>query len=138
MQKIQFANAPVQDEDVNLDEYVQLDENPDVAIEGAEKPGRIRRILILQTELAGSQFPLGPAQEPVTFKREPDFPGDRWTIRVNSRSGKMIGYLPFGANQSTARLIDAGRRITGNISDDAARIDVYLETEIRDDEEEQA
>ena len=138
MQRFKYAQAFVQDEDVILDEDVLLEENPSskAVLKCAEKPKRIRRILILCTELDNKGMPLGKSGSTVIFHREPSYPRDKWAMQVLSEDGNFLGYIPYGKNQSAARLMDAGRTITGEIMDDSLRVAVYLETEVQNEEEE--
>jgi HIRAN domain len=48
--------------------------------------------------------------ERLDLRREPDNPYDRFAIAVQRQSGAKLGYVPRAANQTLARLIDAGWR----------------------------
>ena len=104
-------------------------------MKGAVKPKRIRRILILCTEIKDDAVSLGQPGSSVKLIREPTYPNDRWAIQVFSQEGKILGYIPFAKNQSAARLMDAGRSITGEIMSDSLRVAIYLETEVQSEEE---
>ena len=137
MQRYKFAQAPAQEEDIYLEEDVRLDDNITIHSQGAAaaKPRRIRRILILNTELKDADGALGTPGRQLTLQRMPDYPGDKWAIRVFGPQETALGYIPFGRNQSTARLIDGGRRIVAEVAEDSRLINVYIEIEVQDEEE---
>ncbi len=77
---------------------------------------RYRRILLLEcgvTRPDSTNPPYIPSGTEVRLERVPEYPDDRWAIRVLTKDGVLLGFLPYGKNQSVARLMDAGKRITG-------------------------
>lgn len=73
------------------------------------------RVVVLRCRTARLQNPAEDMNEPgeqLRLVREPDNQYDRWATRVCTLSGTMLGYLPARQNQSVARLIDAGKKIT--------------------------
>lgn len=105
------AQARVQD-GILLDIY----EDPGAAVDAAEEHRRIkyRRILLLECGTVSpdrSHIPYIPAGTEVLLERVPEYPDDRWAIRVSTQDGRALGFLPFAKNQSVARLMDAGKRI---------------------------
>lgn len=137
VQRYKFAQAPVQEEDVYLEEDVRLDDSITAHPQGASaaKPRRVRRILILNTALKDADGALGTPGRQLTLQRMPDYPGDKWAIRVFDPQETALGYIPFGRNQSTARMIDGGRRIVAEVAEDSRLINVYIEIEVQDEEE---
>ena len=77
--------------------------------------GKLSRLLILRCGIVMLQNFTEDIAEPgrqFQLLREPDNIHDRWATRVCTLSGTMLGYLPSGKNQSLARLMDAGKKIT--------------------------
>lgn len=58
--------------------------------------------------------------------READNQYDKWAIKIYTQSGTPLGYIPAIKNQSTARLMDAGKRISVYV-DDPSYTDVNID-----------
>ena len=104
-----------------------------LAAQTETKPGRTRRVILLQTYLSGCERKLGKAGEELQLERKPDYPEDRWAILVRKKSGELLGLIPFGANQSTARLMDAGKKIGAVVADTLYEACVYMEIPVKED-----
>lgn len=58
--------------------------------------------------------------------READNQYDKWAIKIYTQSGTPLGYIPAIKNQSTARLMDAGKHISVYV-DDPSYTDVNID-----------
>lgn len=114
----------------------QTEEGTDVraAVQTETKPVRTRKILILQTALSGCERKLGKAGTNLRLERKPDYPEDHWAIIVRGAGGTFLGLIPFGANQSAARLMDAGKTISAVVADNLYEACVYMEIPVKEDE----
>ena len=80
---------------------------------------RIKRVIILKcgmlkTVMGAGYNKLQPKDE-LILKRESNGTDDKWSIAVYTTDGMHIGFLPYEMNQSTARLMDAGKNITAMV-----------------------
>lgn len=83
-------------------------------------PRSVKRVIILKSGLILSQVrKYGASLEEGTrllLKREPVGRMDnKWSIAVYTEDNFRLGYLPFNKDQSTARLMDAGKIITAEV-----------------------
>lgn len=115
---------------VGLDEY------------GNTAGGEDAPILLLESMLAGSQYAMLSEDEldelpdsPVfDLVREADNPYDDFAIRVQTKKGRKLGYIPRKKNEALARLMDAGRELYAELLSVAVdtfepdiEIEVYME-----------
>lgn len=83
-----------------------------------------KEIHLFDTYVAGTYYAeeegvfeeIKPGDE-VIYKREPDNFFDKNAILVLTTDGKCLGYIPEKDNIVFARLMDAGKRLKGNITD---------------------
>lgn len=57
--------------------------------------------------------------QPLELRREADSTFDDWAVQVHTLPADgavWLGYLPEGRNETVARLIDAGKRITARLT----------------------
>lgn len=81
-------------------------------------------ILLLETQVAGTSHVTGieelePFLRPgdrLTLVRVPDNPSDRNAIKIFTRDGVKLGYIPQRENPILARLMDAGKLLYGELS----------------------
>ncbi|GAA4376629.1 HIRAN domain-containing protein [Hymenobacter koreensis] len=68
------------------------------------------------------------------LRREADSSFDDWAVQVHTLSeagGVWLGYLPEGRNETVARLLDAGYRITARLTHKSWEDDwLYLNIEV--------
>ena len=120
-QRFQFAEQAISRQE-ETKARGESDARADLDYAGKEGAEQIRRVVILECGITGpgeellSAFPRGTE---LGLQRNPAFPGDRWNIRVLSPDGFFLGCLPTRLNQSTARLMDAGKRIRAYVEDAA-------------------
>jgi hypothetical protein len=75
--------------------------------------------LLLESMLAGTQYAklsedeLDELDDSPVFDlvREPNNPYDEFAIRVQTKKGRKLGYIPRKQNEALARLMDAGREL---------------------------
>lgn len=95
-------------------------------------------LLVLETEIAGYQYYMDAweTQSPfalgcaLALRRDPFNPYDPNAIAVLGPLGKKLGFVPRGANESLARLMDAGKKAFAVFqprNEKDFRIGVYLE-----------
>lgn len=87
-----------------------------------------KRILVLKTGLAGSQFHikseeerqalcnLKPGDELILF-REPENEYDKWAVAIHLTKEDKLGFISRFKNETIARLMDAGKKFIAVISD---------------------
>ena len=67
----------------------------------------------------------------VQLIREPDNKFDKYAIRIENMAGNKMGYIPRSLNHIPARLMDAGKMITGQVQEKTSfrtfRVEMYLE-----------
>ncbi|MEO1765802.1 HIRAN domain-containing protein [Thiobacter aerophilum] len=80
------------------------------------------RMVLATLPLAGFQYHAGRqvwnqlrVGDVLTLEREPDNPHDPRAVRVSWR-GEMLGYVPRAGNETVARLLDQGVRLSGRIT----------------------
>lgn len=52
---------------------------------------------------------------PLVLKREPESPHDSFAIEVVTETGVKLGYIPRANNHIPARLMDAGKYLSGRV-----------------------
>ncbi|KUG06581.1 hypothetical protein ASU33_04345 [Solirubrum puertoriconensis] len=99
-------------------------------------------LVILECLVAGTSHRENLAQyepqlhegQPLVLHREADSPYDDWAVQVRTRpdAGDVwLGYLPEGRNETVARLLDAGRNITAQLTYKSWEEDwLYLNIEV--------
>lgn len=82
-----------------------------------------RRILILVTAVAGTSYAHPRRIEPglhvgdtLTLLREPRNRHDGLAVLVLDTQKRKVGYVPRDANEVIARLMDAGKRVTAELT----------------------
>ena len=92
-----------------------------IALPLAAQAAPTQRRLIQQCPLAGFQHHDGAALWPyltvgdsLQLSREPGNPSDANAIRIDW-NGRELGYIPRAQNQTTARLMDQGKRLEARI-----------------------
>lgn len=80
------------------------------------------RMVLATLPLAGYQYHAGKrvwsqlrVGDALTLEREPDNPHDPRAVRVLWQ-GEMLGYVPRAGNETVARLMDQGVRLSGRIT----------------------
>lgn len=100
-------------------------------------PENLKRVVILRCGIVRLQNYSENLSEPgrqLRLVREPENQYDRWAIRVCTPSGTMLGYLPARKNQSAARLMDAGKKITVFVDESSATAEPNYFSRSREDE----
>ncbi|HEX8351264.1 MAG TPA: HIRAN domain-containing protein [Hymenobacter sp.] len=98
-------------------------------------------LVLLESLIAGTSHREGlKAYEPslqlgqgLTLAREADSSYDDWAVRVYTAGSEPVwlGYLPEGRNETVARLLDAGFKLSGRLTHKAWEDDwLYLEMEV--------
>lgn len=97
-----------------------------------------REIPLLECYVAGTTWreldeiePRLQTGDEFTLRREPDNSHDRWAIKILTRTGEHLGYVPRAKNEPIARLLDAGKLIYARLTaktwnDDWLRLDIEI------------
>lgn len=88
----------------------------------SQAAGVSTRMVLSTLPLAGFQYYAGRqvwdrlrVGDPLVLEREPDNPHDPRAVRVLWQ-GHMLGYVPRAGNETVARLLDEGVRLSGRIT----------------------
>ena len=81
-----------------------------------------KEIFLIETHIAGTSHidieeiePTISAKDILVFKRDKDNKHDNLAIRIYTKDGQNIGFVPRDNNEILARLMDAGKLIFGNL-----------------------
>lgn len=115
--------------------YARTEETVTLNIKKSEDgaPKAYKRVVILKCGMIKTTDAYEKAEmvegDELVLKRKSDSTDYKWGIAVYTKSGEMLGYLPYDKNQSTARLMDAGKTITaevGNVNDKDYTYEAYI------------